>query len=71
MTYIHLNIKYCYLSTERRKLGFPWTRIVTEAKKNNLVLRATVLKTLGRVGCFLLRIETSIIKTPTKNTFFS
>jgi len=39
-------------------------------KKLNLVFRATVLKTLGRVGSiilfFLLRIETSIIKTPTK-----
>jgi len=35
--------------------------------KNNLVFRATVLKTLGRVGSvFFLRIKTSIIKTPTK-----
>jgi len=55
MTYIHLNIKYCYLSTERRKLRFPRTRIVTEAKKKNLVLRATVLKTLGRVSCFFIK----------------
>ena len=36
-------------------------------KKINLVFMATVLKTLGRVGSvFFLRIETSIIKTPTK-----
>ena len=32
-------------------------------KKNNLVVRATVLKTLGR-------LETLIIKTPTKNGIF-
>ena len=32
----------------------------------NLVFRATVLKTLGRVGSVLLRIETSIIKTSMK-----
>jgi len=35
--------------------------------KKNLVFGATVLKTLGRVGSgFFLRIETSILKTPTK-----
>ena len=39
-----------------------------KAKKKNLVFRAMVLKTLGRVGsvCFkfvFLRIETTIIKT--------
>ena len=41
---------------------------VGKAKTNNLLFRATVLKTLGRVGSviFFLRIETSIIKTPTK-----
>ena len=46
---------------------------IAKAKKN-LVFRATVLKTLGRVGSvifLLLRIETSIIKTPTKkNSIF-
>ena len=47
----------------------------TKAKKN-LVFRATVLKTLGRVGSVIiififLRIETSIIKTSTeKNGIF-
>jgi len=40
-------------------------------QKKNLVFRATVLKTLGRVGSIiflllLLRIETSIIKTTMK-----
>ena len=45
-----------------------------KANKYNLVFRATVLKTLGRVSSvvFFLRIETSIIKTPTKKpTVFS
>jgi len=42
-------------------------------QKKNLVFKATVLKTFGRVGSiflffFLLRIETLIIKTPTKKT---
>jgi len=41
-----------------------------EAKKINLVFRATVFKTIVRVNCFFvfvfLRIETSIMKTPTK-----
>jgi len=42
------------------------------AKKINLVFRATVLKTYGRVSSFLFRIKTSIIKTPTKKkTVFS
>jgi len=38
------------------------------SQKSNLVLSATVLKTLGRVGSVFLRTETSIIKTPTKTT---
>ena len=45
-----------------------------KAKKINLVFRATILKTLGRVGSvfvLFLRIETSIIKTPTKKNLFS
>ena len=48
------------------------SHLYTQAKKSNLVFRATVEKTLGRVGSVLffvvifLRIETSIIKTPTK-----
>ena len=41
--------------------------VYTQAKKNNLVFRATVFKTLGRVGSvFFLRIEASIIKTSMK-----
>ena len=48
---------------------------ILRPKKINLVLRATVLKFLGRVGsffvCFFLRMETSIIKTQTKkNSIF-
>jgi len=42
---------------------------ISLGKKNNLVFRATVLKTLGYKGrlCFVfLRIETSIIKTLTE-----
>jgi len=70
MTYIYLNIKYCYLSTERRKLGFPRTRIVTVAKKNNLVLRATVLKTLGRVGCFFIKNLNLNYKDPNEKIWF-
>ena len=34
--------------------------------QTNLVFRATVLKTLGRVGSVFLRVKTSIIKVPTK-----
>ena len=35
-------------------------------QNNNVVLRSTVLETQGRVGSVFLRIETSIIKTPSK-----
>jgi len=35
-------------------------------RPKNLVFRATVLNTLGKVGSAFLRIETSIIKTPRK-----
>ena len=64
------NFLMCYLelSYEQTKSREVLT-IQNKAKKNNLVFRATVLKTLGRVGsvCFVfLRIETSIIKTPTE-----
>jgi len=46
----------------------PYINYQTKAKKINLVFRATVLKILGRVGSVFFRIETSIIKTPTKKT---
>jgi len=44
--------------------------------KKNLVFRATVFKSLGRVGCcffscYFLRIETLIIKTSTTKPVFS
>jgi len=45
-------------------------RAVAQIRQKN-VFRATVLKTLGRVCLVFLRIETSIIKTPTKKTVFS
>ena len=48
-----------------------WLKHANGPKKNNLVFKATVLKTSGRVGsvffCVILRIETSIIKTSTEN----
>jgi len=40
--------------------------VLTKAKKNILCLEERVLKTLDRVGCCFVRIEASIIKTPTE-----
>ena len=63
-SYISASSRHAYAATA------PWSRQLPgtcrgKAKKN-LVFRATVLKSLGRVKSFFLRIETSIIKTPTK-----
>jgi len=35
---------------------------ILDQQKLNIVFRATILKTLGRVGCFFLRIETNCVK---------